>query len=137
MARLPRQTGALPYRLTGDAPEVLLVTSRSRRRWILPKGNPMSGKSLAEAAAEEAYEEAGVRGAIGHEDIGTYRHGVRSKKEVRVFPLRVEEVLEEYPEAHQRQRQWFSFEEARARVWEPELRSLLARAQEMLGQERG
>ena len=132
MDELPLQTGALPYRYVDAAPEVLLITSRSRRRWILPKGNPMNGKSLAEAAAEEAYEEAGVRGTIAEEEIGRYEHGVRGKKEVRVFPLRVEDMLDEYPEASERQRQWFSLEEARLRVWEPGLKELLRRAGQML-----
>ena len=129
---LPLQTGALPYRFADGKLEILLITSRSRRRWIIPKGNPMSDKTLAEAAAEEAYEEAGVRGKIAHEEIGRYVHGVRGKKEVRVFPLRVEEVREDYPEAHERQRHWFTFEEARLRVWESGLEGLLAGAEQVL-----
>ena len=50
----------------------MLITSRRRGRWILPKGWPMSGLSLAGAAAREAEEEAGVAGEILAEPIGSY-----------------------------------------------------------------
>ena len=60
-AVLEIQYGALPYRFTDSGGvEILLVTSRSRRRWILPKGLPVDGLEPSEAAAREAFEEAGV-----------------------------------------------------------------------------
>ena len=59
------QTGALPWRRAkGDQLEILLVTGRLSGRWIVPKGWPMRGKTMAKAAAQEAYEEAGVRGKV-------------------------------------------------------------------------
>ena len=59
------QYGALPYRLKDDASvEVLLVTTRQTKRWIIPKGWPIKGLTPAEAAAREAYEEAGVQGFV-------------------------------------------------------------------------
>lgn len=119
------QTGALPYRLRNGTTEILLITSRTRRRWIIPKGNPMKDKTLAEAAAIEAYEEAGVRGKIESEPTGRYTHGIPPKKEVEVYLLHVTELLDEYPEAHERQRKWFSVEEAYARVFEQGLKEIL------------
>lgn len=63
-----RQIAALPYRSNGagyDAPvSILLVTSRDSGRWVIPKGNPATGSSPHAAAAVEAEEEAGVRGAV-------------------------------------------------------------------------
>src|SRR5437867_8741378 len=58
------QYAALPYRLSGRSREVMLVTSRETRRWIIPKGWPKKGKSPHHSAAREAFEEAGVVGAL-------------------------------------------------------------------------
>jgi len=58
---VPRtQLAALPWRRTGEQLEVLMITSRLSRHWLIPKGWPMKGKTDAEAAAREAYEEAGI-----------------------------------------------------------------------------
>lgn len=112
---LPVQTAALPWRCTtaGDF-EFLLVTSRSSQRWIIPKGRPMNGKSLAQAAAQEAYEEAGVRGKIGAQSVGSFEHvkhsavGGHVTVLVHVYPLAVERELASWPEKEQRSRRWFS-----------------------------
>jgi 8-oxo-dGTP pyrophosphatase MutT (NUDIX family) len=67
------QYGALPYRLDDDGSvEVLLVTSRETKRWIIPKGWPIKGLKPSKAAAREAYEEAGVRGRIAGRAFGHY-----------------------------------------------------------------
>jgi hypothetical protein len=52
------QYGALPYRFTDDAAlEVLLLTARRSKRWIIPKGWPIKGLRPAKSAAREAFEE--------------------------------------------------------------------------------
>ena len=126
------QYGVLAYRLgDSDGLQILLVTSRDTGRWIAPKGNPMRLRQGHETAAEEAFEEAGVRGEVGPEPIGRYRYLKRRKllpdvtAEVLVYPLRVEAVLDEWPEAGQRRRQWFSREEAAAAVAEDGLKRLI------------
>jgi hypothetical protein len=58
----PIQYGALPYREIKSGVQILLVTSRNTRRWIIPKGWPQSGTPPHRAAAREAFEEAGVVG---------------------------------------------------------------------------
>ena len=130
--RLIRQYGVLAYRVDDqDGFQILLVTSRDTGRWVVPKGNPMLLRTGAETAAEEAYEEAGVRGEIGPEPIGSFRYRKRTRfllpvsAEVQVFPLRVERELDEWPERHQRRRQWFSREEAAAAVAERGLKRLI------------
>ena len=129
-----RQYGALPYRIDDqDGLQILLVTSRDTGRWVVPKGNPMLHRQGYETAAEEAYEEAGVRGKIGAAPIGSFRYRKRTRlllpvnAEVRVFPLRVERLLEKWPEAHQRRRQWFSREDAAAAVAERGLKRMILR----------
>lgn len=112
--KAPLQVGALPYRrrVSGEV-EVMLVTTRSAGRWIIPKGWPMSGKTLAEAAQQEAFEEAGVRGRIDPLEIGRFPHAKDHilagaiTTEVVVFPLAVAEELPVWPERHERTRAWF------------------------------
>lgn len=128
-----RQIAAIPIRRDEDGDlEVLLVTSRETRRWVVPKGWPIEGKSNPEAAAVEAWEEAGVLGRIGKQPIGTYAYDKRRPKtvvpvDVEVFILNVDEVLDEWPEAGERKRRWCTPEEAAELVHEDELKLLLSR----------
>lgn len=127
------QYGALCYRLdaAGPAAEVLLITSRDTGRWVIPKGWPMDGKSAPAAAAREAYEEAGVKGAIRPQAIGSYRywkgmpHGLKMDCRVRVFALAVEGICNEFPEKGERRAEWVDCAEAARRVQEPGLKTLL------------
>src|ERR1700733_14836288 len=72
------QYGALPYRFTQMAAlEILIVTTRQSRRWIVPKGWPIKRLTPSKSAAREAFEEAGVRGKIGARPIGHFRYRKR------------------------------------------------------------
>lgn len=55
------QSGAIPYRWYAQQLQVLLTTSRRNKRWIIPKGLIEYHLSAADSAAQEAWEEAGVR----------------------------------------------------------------------------
>ena len=132
--REPRaQFAALPWR-RNDAGEVevLLITSRETRRWVIPKGWPIKGKSSAKSAAREAFEEAGVTGKITKRPQGAYAYDKRLKNgrlqhvRVAVFALQVETEADAYPEAGQREKAWVSPTEAARLVDEPELMVLLA-----------
>src|SRR5258708_7732746 len=69
------QYGALPYRFTPEASlEILLVTTRQTKRWIIPKGWPIKRLKPAKSAAREAFEEAGVRGKIGMKSVGLFAY---------------------------------------------------------------
>jgi 8-oxo-dGTP pyrophosphatase MutT (NUDIX family) len=112
------QYAALPYRRGDDDIEILLVTSLGTKRWIIPKGWPMSGREPHEAAAREALEEAGVVGTVGSEAIGTYRYDKRRKSgatvpcNVEVFPLDVGTQRKRWPEKGRREVKWLTAEEA-------------------------
>ena len=58
-----RQIAALPYTTDANgAMQILLITSRETRRWVIPKGNRIKGMAGHRAAELEAYEEAGIHG---------------------------------------------------------------------------
>jgi 8-oxo-dGTP pyrophosphatase MutT (NUDIX family) len=132
-----RQVAALPWRAAaggdGGELEILLVSSRETRRWVIPKGWQMKGKGDAEAAAQEAYEEAGLDGRIGAEPIGAYpylkrlKNGAARPVTVNVYPLEVTGQHAAWPEKGQRTLEWMSPVEAALAVQEPELRDLFAR----------
>jgi phosphohistidine phosphatase len=128
-----RQSAVIPFRRVGGILEVLLVTTRRHRRWIIPKGIIEPGLSAAESAAREAWEEAGIRGAIRSAPIGEYRYAKWGGTcTVQVFLFRVDEELERWPEAAIRGRIWVSPQEAAVRVREEELQPLLARLPDLL-----
>jgi len=130
-----RQIAALPYRTLGsgmNAPvSILLITSRESKRWVIPKGNPESGLVPHAAAALEAEEEAGVRGAICPTPLGSYRYrkrrpsGAHVMLDVDVFPLAVTQELPSWKEAGERERRWFSLAEAADAVEESDLADLI------------
>ena len=135
------QYGALCYRLKKTRPAVgiLLITSRDTGRWVIPKGWPMDGKSASAAAAREAWEEAGVKGVVEDEAIGSYRYlkgmpqGLKLDCRVRVFALAVGDMCKDFPEKGERRAEWVDCAEAAARVQEPGLKTLiLAFEQKML-----
>lgn len=132
--REPRvQYAALPWRRGDAGVEVLLITSRETRRWVIPKGWPIRGSSAAESAAQEAYEEAGVMGRVALRDLGAYHYDKTLKSgrvqhvRVAVFGLEVLGEAEAWPEKGQRDRLWTTPADAAERVAEPELRALLRR----------
>lgn len=127
-----RQVAAIPFRLNarGDV-EVMLVTSRTTRRFIVPKGWPMKGKSGRKAATIEAREEAGVLGKTLKEPAGSYSYWKRLanrfvRVDVIVYLLEVTEELADWQEAKRRQRAWLPAADAATLIDEPDLSSLVA-----------
>ena len=74
------QVAALCWRKLDDRLRILLITSRDTGRGVLPTGWPMRNRTDAEAAAREAYEEAGLRGVIAPRPIGVYTYLKRLPK---------------------------------------------------------
>ncbi|MGA9583113.1 MAG: NUDIX hydrolase [Allosphingosinicella sp.] len=135
------QYGVVPVRRAADGNlEVLLITSRDTGRWVVPRGNPIAGKSPPESAAQEALEEAGIVGEVEPEALGNYsyekrrRLGVAVPAVVHLFLMRVVEERCDWPERSQRDRRWFPPEEAAASVHEAELAELIRRLPRDLSQ---
>jgi 8-oxo-dGTP pyrophosphatase MutT (NUDIX family) len=126
------QFGALCWRIRHDQVEVLLVQTRRRKRWIIPKGWPMEGQTPAKAAATEAYEEAGIEGKIAPVCVGIYTYTKYPKSGgdpipcmVAVFPMQATKTLKDYPEKSERKRKWVTLKKASKMAAEPELAQIL------------
>jgi 8-oxo-dGTP pyrophosphatase MutT (NUDIX family) len=134
------QVAALPVRTGANARlETLLITSRERHRWIIPKGWPMKDRSDAEAAEIEAFEEAGLIGKMEKEPIGSYGYekidnaGLSRPCRVDVYVMRVTDRHKTWPEQDQRMDLWVDIDEALIILDEPELVALLERVRGKLG----
>jgi 8-oxo-dGTP pyrophosphatase MutT (NUDIX family) len=125
------QYAALPYRVNGTQLEILLVTSKHNRRWIIPKGWPIEGLPPHAGAAREALEEAGVSGDVESIALGFFHYFKTLKGtvivpcKVEVFPLKVTRCRKIWAEKDARDRRWCSIDEAVAAVVEPDLRRLI------------
>ena len=110
---------------------VMIVTSRDTGRWIIPKGWTMKGKSDRQAAAQEAFEEAGVEGEISRKSIGSFRYdklldcGDVTPCKVDVYRLDVTRWVNNWPEGDERRRLWCLPDEAAERLQEPELKDIV------------
>lgn len=127
------QYAALPWRRTpAGGVEVLVITSRETKRWVIPKGWPIKKLKPPASAAQEALEEAGVTGQTTRKALGVYHYDKRLRSgrtqhlRVLVFGLEVVEERDEWPEKGQRERRWTTPAEASELVDEKELKRLLA-----------
>ncbi|MFQ3302537.1 MAG: 8-oxo-dGTP pyrophosphatase MutT (NUDIX family) [Planktomarina sp.] len=125
------QFGALCYRVTDGKIQILLISSRRTKRWILPKGWPENGMTPGESAANEAMEEAGVTGMLNERPLGVYcyeknvANGENYPCIVTIYALKVKKTWADYPEKSERRRKWFGRKGAAKRVFEPELALLI------------
>ncbi|HEX5380213.1 MAG TPA: NUDIX hydrolase [Phenylobacterium sp.] len=132
--REPRgQSAALPWRRASDGRvEVLLITSRETRRWVIPKGWPIKGLTSAQSAAREAFEEAGLLGEARKKKLGFFHYDKRLRSgrvqpvRVAVYAMEVSQEAQDWPEKGQRDKLWTSTAEAAAQVDEPELKAIIA-----------
>jgi 8-oxo-dGTP pyrophosphatase MutT (NUDIX family) len=119
------QVAAVCYRVRGTAIEFLLVRTRGSGRWTFPKGSAEPGLTHAQAAALEAFEEAGVHGRIEESPFARYyRNPIQGKnrpsrsreERVAVNAYLCEVLRLSPPQEAKRDRTWFSAEEARRRL---------------------
>lgn len=126
------QVAALPYRFNAGVLEILLITSRNSGRWVIPKGGTMKKLTNAQAAAVEAFEEAGVKGAVSKKPLGVYSYvkpnpaGAPVRLRVSVYAMAVTEQAAAFKEQGQRTLRWMRRDEAAAAVAETKLSQLIA-----------
>ena len=127
------KVAVVPYRVEDDELQFLLITSRGRSRWLIPKGGLLAGHGPRTSARTEAFEEAGVGGPMGAKPIGFYRHGQSASAPlVQVFLMRVEKQAESWPEQHERRCRWMPAERAIRAVGILGLRTILEEAATVL-----
>lgn len=125
------QFAALCWRIRDEKPQVLLITTRGSKNWIIPKGWPEHRMTPGNAALREAWEEAGVIGQASELCLGlfSYQKRMADKRFVPcvalVYPVKVTRLARDFPEAGQRKRRWCSPKKAASLVDPPELKQIL------------
>lgn len=127
-----RQFAALPFRVDQSELQVMLITTRRNRRWSVPKGSQVGKTAPHRTAALEAYEEAGLTGAVAKRALGSFKHRKQKRKrkqtlDVAVFPMKVRGQESWWPEKGERDAIWVSAEEAMRLVHKDQLWRLIAR----------
>ena len=116
------QVAAVCYRVRSGSIEFLLVRTRGSRRWTFPKGSAEAGLTHAQAAALEAFEEAGVHGRIEEISFARYVRGrseavkqtsIPAEKAVVVNAHLCEVLRLRPPQESNRDRTWFSIADAK------------------------
>ncbi len=113
---------AVCYRMRSRKLEFLLVRTRNGH-WTFPKGGVDEDATNAEAAAREAYEEAGVEGQVEHTPFASYLHckptQLRAARQAVVVNAHLCEVRRLVrPEEPHRNPTWFSASKAKRRLRE-------------------
>ncbi|EKM99118.1 MULTISPECIES: NUDIX hydrolase [Acidocella] len=122
---------ALPYRLGRHGLEILLINSRATRGWSIPKGAPSDARHPHRTAEIEAFQQAGVRGAMSRKALGPYAsawrlpEGGEQSAEVEIFPLLVSNEAATWPEKPHCRRVWFPAQEAAGKVEEDALAQII------------
>ncbi len=126
-----QQCAALCYRMKNGKVQVLLITSRGTKRWIIPKGWQVKGRSMAQSAVIEAWEEAGVIGRAKGDTLGQFNYiksegpGRLSPCTATVFAVKVKSLKSKFPERGQRRLKWLGRKKAAAKVADPALGALI------------
>lgn len=116
------QVAAVCYRVRDRETEFLLVRTRGGR-WIFPKGSAEAGLTHAQAAALEAFEEAGVHGRMEESAFARYvRRSSRANRsgqaELVVHAHLCEVTWLESPLEMEREPTWFPLQKAKKRLRE-------------------
>ena len=120
------QSAVIPFREGDGGPEVLLITSRSGKRWIVPKGLIEFAQDARQAAAAEALEEAGIEGDIAERPVGEFEYRKWGGTcRVTVFLMRVSRVHDEGMEDDFRTRRWWDIDSSADLVPYPAVKAFL------------
>jgi 8-oxo-dGTP pyrophosphatase MutT (NUDIX family) len=107
MSRRPQQAAAIPFRRNGNSVSLCLITAAASQSWGIPKGTIERGRSSEDTALQEAWQEAGLRGRILGESLGSYEYekaGVLLT--VAVYLMEVEIEAKHWEEQELRRRRW-------------------------------
>jgi 8-oxo-dGTP pyrophosphatase MutT (NUDIX family) len=122
------QSAIIPYRIRDGNFEILIITTRSSKKWTIPKGLIEDNLTPEESAEQEGYEEAGIKGIINPRIIGEYQYqkwgGICS---VKVYPLEITQIMADWPESYFRKRKWIRLDEVQNYIPIAELQKTILR----------
>ena len=108
-----KQSGVIPV----YKGKVVLVTARGSKRWIIPKGSIGWVLSAQESAPNEALEEAGLKGEVLPDEIGTYTYEkLGGRYKVKLYYMEVTKLKDKWDEMHFRKRKLVSPKQAVKKV---------------------
>lgn len=111
--------GTLPFFEKDNDLYVVLVTNQSGNKWIFPRGQLEPDMTPAEAALMESYEEAGLIGRILSE---LHEQCTRDGRSIQhLYPMKVVQMLDEWPEDSIRKRQVVKFKKAMQMLDDPDI----------------
>lgn len=123
---LKDRSAAIPMIIDNEGVKIVLVTTKSGKNWIFPKGQIELGMTAYDSAAKEAYEEAGIQGQIQNTLIDEYTFAKwGGQMNVKVFPMKVNHILDQWPEMRERQRKIVLLDEAINLIQEAQRPSLI------------
>ncbi|MCP4129203.1 MAG: NUDIX hydrolase [Gammaproteobacteria bacterium] len=127
-----KQSAVVPYRKKKGKLEILLITSRRKKRWIIPKGVIEQPLTPQQSAAKEGLEEAGIQGKVSKAAIGSYQFQKWNKTcTVKVYCMKVEKAHKVWRETW-RKRKWVSLDTAGRLIQKKKLRNIILSLPEFL-----
>lgn len=122
-----KQSAVIPFRSIGEKTEVLIITTRKKKKWIFPKGIIELNMTARESALKESLEEAGVVGILRSKKLGNYSY----KKwggicKVKVYALEVMSIMDVWEENF-RERKWVEINEVGKYINEKEVLKIVTK----------
>lgn len=118
IGQLGKQVGCLCYKWVDKKLKVLIITSQTTQRWIIPKGWIQKKLGASGSAAAEAWEEAGILGICDKKKFGDFKN-IKTLKDgypleciVDVFVMKTIAQKNEFPEKDKRKVKWIDPEDA-------------------------
>ncbi len=131
-SRYIEQSAVIPFRFKNGEPEILVITSRRGKRWVIPKGIIEPDMTPAESALQEAKEEAGAYGLVYDKLLGTYKYDKWGGTcRVEVYLMQVQDLRSSWLEDY-RTREWVNVKQAAKRVKEKKLKEIILKVPEIV-----
>lgn len=119
-----KQSGVVPV----YKGKVVVITARGSKRWIIPKGSIDWDLSAQESAAKEALEEAGLKGTVFPDEIGTYTYEkMGGNYKVRLYYMEVTKLKDKWDEQDFRKRKLLTPKQAIKKVVPASVSKIMAK----------